>query len=261
MEGLTSPASLVWSWSGNKDADVLACGHSHRYALLSAIGQGLLGPGMRAMVLSQIVSVHREVDDSYWDTVIASIDGRPLAVSWGGNAHNRFLLKPSQPFRLAYGDRVSNETTVETFVPVEAVRAWLLRIVASGLDTLLKRIAGRTRVFVVGSPPPKPEQIVREGLIREPDFVKMAKERGFDIAAAPISSLEVRRAMWSIYQELLLESAMRHGAIFVSVPASAMDHDQCLREELCTPDATHGNAAFGALMWKEIFAAVNRKGR
>jgi hypothetical protein len=256
MNNVLSAGHEEWLWRGDQNADVLACGESHRYAMLAAIGERLLGPDVRAAVLSQSTAGHREVDDSYWNKVIASIDGRPLAVLWGGNRHNRFILKPSQGFRLAYGCGAF-ECEGDPFVPVEAVRALMLPFV-SGLDSFLGRATGRARVFVVGSPPPKQERMVRNGFIKEPGYANIARQRGLDIATAPISPLSVRKSLWCIYQDLFAESASRNGAIFVPVPDYAMDPGGSLREELCASDATHGNAAYGAVMWKEIFAAVKR---
>jgi hypothetical protein len=243
-----------WEWRGHKDAHVLACGDSHRYALLDAIGQGVADVSLRGAVLSQITPGHRETDDLYWDMVADSACSRSVAILWGGNRHNRFMLKPSQSFTLAYGQ----DQTVEDhgdLVPVEAVRALLTPFVA-GLDALLGRIHDCSSVCVVASPPPKQESLVRAGIAKEPGYVKAAKDRGLDIATAPITPLHLRVSLWRIYQDLLLEIAQRHRALFVSVPRAAMNDDGSLRLDLSASDATHGNAPYGAMMWNEIFATV-----
>jgi hypothetical protein len=217
------------------------------------VGEGQLGRGMRAAVLTQTVPVHQEVDDLYWEMVVAN-KTHPIAIVWLGNVHGQFLLQPAHPFQVVYGAAKPCEHVV---VPVEMVRA-LFAPSMRDLDLLLKRLDYPARVFITGTPPPKPERVIRRGLTREPYFIKIAAERRLDIASVPLSPLALRKATWAIYQDLLAESAGRAGAHFVPVPNQAIDDDGCLREELCTPDATHGNSLYGAEMWKEIFAAIER---
>jgi hypothetical protein len=246
-----------WSWLGDEDADVVVCGHSHRYAMVQAIGEQCLEPAFRAAVLSQTTSHHVEVDEEYW-SLVRAIEDRPVAITWEGNVHNgHFLFKHSPAFRLAYAGVALDDTDDTLLVPVEMVRT-LLQPSLARLDSLLERLAARTRVFLIGSPPPKPERLIRRALSAEPGWLDLARQRGFDLVSFTMSSPSLRIAAWSILQDLYAEMAVRAGAEFVPVPARARDEDGCLRQELCGVDATHGNASYGALMWREIFAAVHR---
>jgi hypothetical protein len=251
------PHDWLWLPRGITNPEIFGCGHSHRYAMLEAIGNGLVPPVVRLAVLSQSVPFHIEADDKYWDKVANARDTGPLAVVWGGNVHNRFILRPAQGFTVVHGDLVASAGLCDPVVPIEAVRALFLPYL-SGLESLLKLVTNRRKVFVLGSPPPKSEAFVRRGIAKETGYVEIAKQRGIDVATAPISSLSLRKALWNIYQQLFSEIASRHTAVFVPVPSAAMADDGSLREDLCALDATHGNAAYGALMWREVLAAIGR---
>ncbi len=253
-----SKANNVWVWQGHSDPEILACGHSHRYALLDAVGKGVINPSIRAAVLSQNIPGPKPADDIYWQSVLATPGSQPLAIVWEGNEHNRFLFGHSTPFQLAYGEGRFQVRAGEVFIPVEMVRALFFPTVAR-LDSMLQSIGPRRQVIVVGTPPPKHERAIRHGIAKEPGYVSSVTKQGLDITTVPISPLSLRLQLWHITQDLLAESAARAGVEYVSVPTSVRDNDGALRDEFSASDATHANEKYGALLWSEIHGRIRRR--
>jgi hypothetical protein len=247
----------VWSWRGHAAPEILACGHSHRLAMMAAICEQEIDPAIRAAVLAHGTPGPKPADEMYWGTVLETPGNLPLAVLWEGNVHNRFLFKPAEGFRLAYKNSLLSSDDRELIVAIEMVRASFMFMMGK-LDLILHRIKKQRKLLVVGTPPPKQERWIRNGLVQEPGYVERAAQQGFDIETIPITPLALRIQLWGITQDMLAESAVRFGVEFVPVPDSVKDADGALRDELCMPDATHANARYGALMWKEIYAKVRR---
>ena len=146
-------------------------------------------------------------------------------------------------------------------VPEALVRAHF-GILLPELESLLKANAqlGARRLFVLGTPPPlcDTEQI-RRWALAHPVLIDKAAELGLDLAAAPITAPSVRRKLWQVLQTVVAECAARQGAAFIGVPPAACDPDGFLLPHLSAGDATHANAAYGALMLAELARHLDRE--
>jgi hypothetical protein len=122
----------------------------------------------------------------------------------------------------------------------------------AGLLTTLRKISDR-RAVVIGTPPPRAEgDELRKRLASEIYFPEKAKALGTSIDAIPITPLSVRVKLWEVVQDLLQELARANDAVFIPVPAAALDVRRSLVPEYWDGDLTHANIAYGELMLSEI---------
>ena len=120
------------------------------------------------------------------------------------------------------------------------------------LATLVGEIIPRSRVLILGTPPPKTDERIRTGLLRDSAFVELTTRRGLDPTTSPITPLQVRVALWDIVQEQLADIAASTGATFVPVPVCVFATDGSLRDEFAGEDVTHGNAKYGEMAWRAV---------
>lgn len=242
--------------AGDGSPNVVAAGHSHRMALVTA-AQGTLGDwGMRAAVLGSDHGYYQPPDANYWNVLDHVAREAAVVLVWGGNEHNTyFLFEPEEPFTVI-GESTPQTGDAVRVIPREMVRA-LWQSIYDDLQVIVERLTPVTRVVVLGTPPPKPWQFVRKAVVDEVDLVQEARKRGLDPAAAPVTSDSLRVALWGIVQEALEETAGKSGALFVPVSPDLMDEQGTLPLEYCAlDDATHANARYGKRMWEAIGSAL-----
>jgi hypothetical protein len=238
----------------------MAGGHSHVGCLVGAHDAGLGPASLRAAVAYPADPGH--IEDDYWDFLADSATGRTVALVWGGNQYNSaFLIQPDRPFRV-YRSTAPAETAQDepgTWVPREMVSGYW----ASSFDELarvLRRLVERSRVLVIGTPPPKRQALIAgelEGKLDwDPWIAEIASERKQSSSELPISPEPLRLALWSVIQDRMREEALVSGATFVPVPDSACDPTGVLAPAYSAPDLTHANSEYGGLIWAQIEAAV-----
>jgi hypothetical protein len=243
---------------GDDDPAIVAGGHSHVACLIGAHDAGLGPKDLHAAVAFS--ADMGPLAEGYWDYLCDAGAGRTVALVWEGNQHNvAFLLQPDPSFRVfcAPGDPRPREEP-GTWVPREMVSGyWEDSLALLGL--MLDRLAERSEVLVIGTPPPKPDadlQAQLQGKLEwDPWMRELASARGEAGSDLQISSGTLRLALWSVIQDGMREVARRSGATFVPVPESVRDGAGFLADAYCAPDLTHANAAYGGLIWAQIEAA------
>jgi hypothetical protein len=249
-----------WKLFGDDDPEIVAGGQSNAACLINACESGLGPLGMRAAVAYAADFGH--VDEDYWDFMADAAAGRTAAVVWDGNQHNgAFLVQPDPPFRV-YGSTAGSGPPAEEggrWVPRELVSSYWAPSFAD-LGRVLDRLVQRSRVLVIGTPPPNPDGYVRAKLDgrldTDPWITEIAATREQASSELPISAESLRLTLWSIIQDGMREEARRSGSDFVPVPDSACDDAGLLAADYRNGDLTHANAAYGGLMWAQIEAAL-----
>ncbi len=242
-----------WVWVGDANPSILVAGHSHRSAYRDAIAAGLTSAGTRVAVLGPEGPVDPSApppaeDRTYWSAA-CDAPGQVLAVVWTGNQHNKhFLFEFDEPLRL------HDSAEPGRVVPASMISA-LWESELAGIEIRVPSARAEHFVFV-GTPPPKAEEDIRAGLRGEPRLLRAVAAAGESVDTIRITPASVRVGLWKILQNDLEERAARVGATFVPVPDTAKTADGCLRPEYSAGDSSHANAAFGALMLREIEAAV-----
>ncbi|WP_152531575.1 hypothetical protein [Mycobacterium sp. UM_CSW] len=190
----------------------------------------------------------------YWDAVVGLAKTFRVAVCWQGNqhAHFMFLEKPFD-FALASHPGLVMDEGVD-LVPELQVRE-VFQPSMPPLEVLLTRMldTGGPRPIVLGTPPPKADnEAIRRGMqVHAEFFAKLASDRGLHPDKAQLAPAYLRLKLWWLVQQMMRETAERHAVEFWPVSASAMTEEGYLRPEYWAEDATHANAAYGALMLDE----------
>jgi hypothetical protein len=264
--GARNGNAVVWDWLGAEGATIRLAGHSHRLAFRDSMH--LLPDELRARVAVLDVKgralpapgVFRPApNDAYWQ--VAAAAGTATAIVWDGNQHNARFLLSDVPFSVV-GRRGTVESADDLVVPYRMMRALFDRDLAtSGLTAFLDAHPQPDSVLVVGTPPPKSEQQVRQGLANDGPlgqgyFVDALASLGLTPESAPLTPVSTRVACWEALQEAMEAVAVNAGAAFVPVPEWMRTADGTLREDLCEPDTTHASTAYGTAMWQEIAARV-----
>lgn len=237
-----------WDWVGSRSASVRLGGHSHMLAFRYALD--LLDDATRRRVaVLDVRKASVPADDTYWPRLAAA--GRTTAVVWAGNQHSVTFMLAAPPLTIVRARATTPPPVEGRVVPYRMVMA-LWQPSLEGLADFMGGHPDPASVIVVGTPPPKPEEQVRQGIAVEPFFVDLLAAEGFTPRTAPVTAAETRVAAWEALQDGMREIAVRAGGRFLDVPESARTAEGTLRPEFCEGDATHANPAYGVLMWHHL---------
>lgn len=198
------------------------------------------------------------LDDEYWDLLALAAAGKTIGILWNGNQHNAsFLLEPTPAFRLVHPG--STPAGNGMWIP----RGVLREFWTSSFDELkaaLPRLTSVADVFLIGTPPPKTDELIRSVIQKDPYFIAQAAALGMDLASVAVTQRSTRIAMWALLQEMLEQCAREFGATFVPVPSDVMDDEGILLDRYSALDATHANVDYGARMWGEWVSSLSSEG-
>lgn len=259
-----APEPVVWDWLGTENATIRLAGHSHRLAFRDSMAllpdelrQGVAVLDLKGRTLPAPGVFRPAPNEDYWR--VAAAAGTSTAIVWDGNQHNARFLLSDTPFSVI-GRRAPVEPLADLVVPYRMMCALFERdLDAAGLMKFLAAHPRPASVLLVGTPPPKSEQQVRQGLLNDGPlgqgyFVDALAKLGLTLESAPLTPTATRVASWEALQEAMEATATGAGAAFVPVPEWMRTEAGTLREEYCEPDTTHANTAYGAVMWQEIAA-------
>jgi GT2 family glycosyltransferase len=240
-------------WVGSADPALLVAGHSHRYAFLDHFNRS--GENARVAILEVASNADIETD-TYWNIALdtARRRGVALVIVWDGNQHNvHFLLESAERFSVYPASGPWADGRSRPLIPRSLFREFFAPSVER-LRAILARSNG-ARVIVLGTPPPKPDDHVRDRLHKEPLLADAAASLGMTPSTLEVTPLPVRVELWRITQELLREVADACGAPFVAVPEKAFAGG-ALTGEMSYPDVTHANGVWAEIMVDEATAAL-----
>jgi hypothetical protein len=252
----------VFQLFGDPDARLIAGGHSHTACLIIAMNEKLLDPYADKVATAFTADWVPPTTESYWDYLAEQGSGRAVAVLWSGNEHNgRFLLQPQPPFRVFDPEALAGTLPGADqggWVPRTELRE-LWAPTFDGLRDVLVRLTAGSDVYVMCTPPPKSEPVVRAALSKEPLFLEQAAQLGSAPGELRITPEVTRVALWRILRDLLRETAETGGATFVPVPPSTHDERGLLLDEYDGGDVTHANGAYGAEVWRQLVQYSSRQ--
>ena len=189
-------------------------------------------------------------DPNYVEELVKAASNRTVFLIWTGNQHLAvFLFRPEVPFDFV----VSSQADLPVDPDVELLPENILRAVFHDFDKLeelLPRLKAQPgcRPIVCGTPPPKPDnQFLMDIMSKEAAWVSLARQRGLDPFAIPLSSPLLRLKLWILIQNQLAEIAALADVEFDPVPHEAQSQDQFLAAEFWGVDATHAWGRFGDL--------------
>jgi hypothetical protein len=182
-------------------------------------------------LLEDIVAGVRDFEPELVFSVIDGADYIPYALVENPEPFDFFLPNaPELPFNPS-----------AQIIPYDLVRS----IFEPGLDqafSLLRRVRDLTGVQIYHFCPPPP--VGNESHIRAyPGEMLSEKLEKFGVASSVL-----RYKLWVLFVDAAKAACERNNATFIGVPASSVDKEGFMREELCALDPVHGNAAYGELV-------------
>jgi hypothetical protein len=249
--------------TGARRPRVVLAGHSHAIALLLAVRTPAARRLGAAVLFPRDRSSGYLSDAGYRDAFERAVDGRTAVVVWDGNQHIASFLVEAAPGFQVYRPGIvdADHDLGRPWVSEEMLRSlwrgdapWT----TDALEHLLHRLtATADRVVLLGTPPPKPDRIVREALGADPFFGAVLERESYGSDTVPLTPGPMRLAMWGIVQDIYRDVAADAGARFVPVPTSVTDDEGYLQERFSPPgDTSHANADYGAVMWEQLASAL-----
>jgi hypothetical protein len=243
---------------GADTPDVVLGGESHRTALLLANREDPRSD-IGAAVLVRHPEAAKDNRQPYWPDFVAKSDGRVAALAWSGNQHITYFLFEGDSMELSMDGPFPCRPrgTLHPLVTETAVRT-LFTPSLEPLEDVLDALKGTARAaLVLGTPPPTAVDVMREKFVANGAQRNKLLRQGIDILTVTVQPDEQRVALWWLLQEMTREVAEAHGATWVPVPPTTYDDRGLLLPEYAR-DGTHGNAAFGGVMWGEVARVLQR---
>jgi hypothetical protein len=168
-----------------------------------------------------------------------------VALSVAGTCHNIMgLLQHDTPFDLLAPDMASKTV----LVPFHVMYEQMLDHSRARRNILRFKQVTQARVYHLATPPPKED----EDYIR----AKMMRYRGIALANAVLNPAPARLRLWQIEMDALSQACTEWGVDFAPVPEAARTSKGYLKPEFYGADATHANAAYGALVLDQLGSFV-----
>jgi len=169
-----------------------------------------------------------------------------LALTWIGTYHNIFgLVQHERPFDFFEPDSDEFDETRE-LIPYALIRDQFSATIRSDSFTRKLSQATKAKVALLSTPPVKGNN----------EFIhsKMKNYRGHDVAAAGVTPARIRAKLWRLEMSCIEAYCKDIGAEFISAPEESLTADGYLRPELYGSDATHANAAYGAMVVDQLIS-------
>ena len=238
---------------------IVLAGHSHRKALGVARGDRTRAPDLLPLEPAdpRFLGLSGGPKQAvYWDRLCALAPGRRIALAWEGNRYNdAFLLQGEPAFDLFVAELPHLPVLPDrVIVPERAVRERFAET-ASGLAAFLERLSAQepAGLVLVGAPPPKADTARLTTLLGIGAYdAKLAAANSLDPDRLTLTPASVRLKLWQVEQTVLRCVAERFGCPVVPAPEACFDGAGCLHTDYWAEDATHANAAYGALMRERL---------
>lgn len=177
---------------------------------------------------------------------VAALQGRDIAVvALLGTLHNVFgLLRHERPFQLMDATSEAFDASHGELLPRAAMYDALRHRCEENGFLAAVRKRTRVRVFHLMTPPPKTDS---EFLLSKID--RYRGRRASDVGVADAAS---RLRFWQLEKQVVSDFCEALGVTLVAPPIQALDASGFLRKAFYADDATHANAAYGALVLEQL---------
>ncbi len=240
---------------------IFIAGDSHVYAIKSALSdKGFVRPGFEfeavrvkadkggGKVLGEADMVDVEASakaGSEYDAVVLTLRG---------NQYNTMaLMKHPRPFDVmieGFPDLPAD--AYDELIPYATAFAYMSDSLRRGYGKLISRVVvGRTKpVLCLSVPSPKDD---------EAHILKGAETyfASAGISTIGVSPAPLRLKLWHLQTEVLRQYCGELGVPFLDNPPNSRTADGYLKREFYAKDATHANAAYGALVLDQIVGALS----
>ncbi len=191
-------------------------------------------------------------DEAYWTQVAKAARDGTVAIVWGGDQHDIFLVERQPPLDFV----LSTAPDLPLDPRASYVSESQLRAVFAPSFTGLAELIGTlrragARVLVAGTTPPLADTESRLArAVRDPRLAELV-----DDGTTAMTSAFTMQKLWSLVQTMTAEIAEGAGARFVPVPDRLRSADGFLPDRF-QGEALYPNDAFGKEMAAELAAAA-----
>lgn len=245
LAGMKENSSADMGFSGK----IVVIGNSHAQAIKTAAQE--CGGKVRGIPV-EVYKLHRKESTAGTDLslteareLLASLSENDLAVSIvGGNHFNIIgLIEHSRPFYV-WGPHSSEDVCADErqVIPVAVMRS-ILEEAITGERKALRQLANAASCPLIHleAPPPKGDNLFVERSLA------IRETQRFDLGMG-IAPPKLRLHLWKIQSQLLRDLCGKLSVRFLEAPEQALDEKGFLKRDYYNRDATHANAAYGALV-------------
>lgn len=236
--------------------EITFVGDSHTDAIRAALVSGLVSApaNLRLLVKRRINPQKPSIGGDIHEDAIPGFAERArqadlIVLQLRGNQFNTLcLLQHPVPFdfEIRHPD-IAPELHDVVLIPNALLRDYFDQTLKAGYGKVLKDIAERSNATVYCLAPPSPK--------RDHTFIIQNAEKVFkslDIGRVGVTPASVRLKMWIMQNQSLEALCESLGIRFLWMPPGTTDDHGYLLEEYYARDATHGNAAYGACVVRQI---------
>ena len=237
---------------------VFIIGDSHTHALKQALKGGFTGADISVRRLSKIKNDTRIGDISFegFLSECAGLSVDDIVVcAIGGNQHSAMsLIQHPVPYDIhSQPDEQQSPRQDITYVPRNLIKDRLAQGLKGGDGAKITQIAAQGPFRTLHLTPPPPKENADYILNRpETDFLRKG------ILEAGVSDAAMRQRIWILQNEVMADLLDAAKVQMLPVPQAAMTPDGFLHPDYYGPDATHANAAYGALVLEQIAATLKQ---
>ena len=248
--------SDIWTVEGSDRPRVVAAGHSHILSLLGGLHSSAeLKQKPLAVQYSLDRALWPNIGDGYWQNFQNLPTVETVVVCWNGNQHNAQFLLESEPAISVHQDFASDENNKNLVIPLSMFDELWLRDFKV-LERAMRMVSSTKKVVLIGTPPPKSENGIRNNLSKDEFFLGLLANADMKIDDAKITSDIFRFVLWKRIQQNLERIARVVGVPFIHIPPEVFDKGMTLKPEFSVPDASHANHLFGQVMWKAALKSI-----
>jgi hypothetical protein len=232
---------------------IVFVGDSHTYAIQHALKARVREGDPEAYVYSRVRNgtEYGDLSPEAIDSLVASLRPDDLLVSTcGGSQHVILsLIQHQVAFDFMMPGEAGEPRPDVTWIPYRQLKAQMASFVADKEGKKLERLrrAAKCRFVHLQPPPPKPDSEQLRNLA-----APGALFRRNGIAERGVSPASLRMKFWKLQVQVLSEIAHDLKFGLVPPPPESLDAGGFLRGDYSATDATHGNAAYGELVIRQM---------
>ena len=244
-------------------SSALVIGLSHSAAISDALD--LSAADSERIVVKRLGSKNRpyerntiSIDDALG--MVADLPcGSAVFLAMLGTGHNLLgLLRSGPHFDFLVSAHDVPDPVARERVPHRAIAYAFAEYLETGGPLEKIRAASNNPVFLLSAPPPKEnssfmlDYLMRRGI---------GEKYGKSVQAAGIERPESRLKMWTLESRVTAEWAQARGIQFLPAPEKSFNSLGFLARKFYADDATHANAAYGALVVEQIHSVMRELNR
>ena len=229
-----------WAYHGADKPDVLIAGHSNSRCLKEFIllNCNYNGVSFGAIRPSNSSNKFARADENYWQ-MVANSDSRYVCISWDGSQpFTQFLFEPNMAI---YPNTSEHGSTAHPTGLIKAFFRDNLLALQNQITSLKEN--GSPEIILLGTPPPKSDDLVKQGLSKEDFFLEKMKELNLDRDSALLTPMQTRIGLWELLQSCMKEIADFNRLTFISFPKETMTVENVLLPEFSADDVIHSNSS------------------